>query len=140
MKISSPRSLWFGLLGTAFFVWLMIDSITHTSAFRFIYPDTKSSEAGSVMIVLGNARLAISILDQLRADADYSNSDSREPRDARAKLKWWPKLESSRDSVMRTRSLSLPTWILLVLWLGTWFVFHRRSLRAEQPQKQPTRS
>lgn len=127
------RTFWLGLLVTAFFAWLMIDSHVNTSVIRTIhrgswrdwsnenrFPPGTPDESGSLMLGLVGGAVSVTWLDEIASDADYSGDDERGKADAQIQKIWLPKTVNKKDSVMRIRGAYLPTWVLLASWLGIW--------------------
>ena len=127
------RTFWLGLLVTAFVVWLTIDSHLHTSVLRTIHrgslrdwsgestiPSGTPGESGSLVLGLMGGAVAVTWIDQLAPEADYSGRDERERAEPRLRKIWLPKLFTERDSLMRRRGAYLPTWVLLACWLAIW--------------------
>lgn len=137
---SLPRS-WFlhsrtfrlGLLVTAFFGWLMMDSNLNTSIIRTIHrgswrdwssentiPGGTPPESGSLMLMMSQGAVGFTWIDQLVPYAGYSGNDERGKAEPGRRKIWLPGLVNERDSVMRRRGAYLPTWLLLATWLGIW--------------------
>ena len=127
------RTFWLGLLVSAFFIWLTVDSHLNTSIIRTIHrgswrdwssentiPGGTPAESGSLMLVMSAGAVGFTWIDQLMPYAGYSGNDERgqaKPGQRQIRL---PKIINERDSVMRRRGAYLPTWLLLATWLGIW--------------------
>lgn len=127
------RTFWLGLLVTAFFVWLMVDSHLNTSVLRTIHrgslkdwpgestiPAGTPDESGSLMLELAGGAVGVSWLDHLPENADHSGNDERGKADPRLRKIWLPRFTNEQDSFMRIRGAHLPTWLLLACWLAAW--------------------
>jgi hypothetical protein len=127
------RTFWLGLLVSAFFLWLTVDSHLNTSIIRTIhrgswrdwssesrFPTGTPAESGSLMLELAGGAVGFKWLDRLRKDASYSGDDERGKADPKLRKVWLPKIISEQDSMMRIRGGDLPTWLLLASWLGIW--------------------
>jgi len=127
------RTFWLGLLVSAFFAWLTIDSHLNTSIIRTIhrgslrdwsneskFPPGTPDESGSFMLVLAGGAVGFRWLDQLHDDADYSGNDERGKADPELRKIWLPRITNEKDSSMRIHGADLPTWVILGSWLGIW--------------------
>jgi len=147
------RTFWLGLLVTAFFTWLMIDSHLNTSIIRTIHrgswrdwssaktiPAGTPGESGSLMLKLTQGAVGFGWLDQLGPHMSYSGNDERGRAEPKIPKIWVPRTVNLRDSVMRIRGIDVPTWLFLAIWLGIWWRLLVRSKNRHRSYLSPAAS
>ncbi|HEY1123771.1 MAG TPA: hypothetical protein VGE67_19290 [Haloferula sp.] len=127
------RTFWLGLLVTAFFAWLTIDSFFYLTAYRTIHRGSWKDWSGSNMIPAGTPDetgsfvakiyggcIFVSWHDRIPENADYHGTDERVRLTDDDDFYWTPKVFLGNEVTSRTIGFRLPTWCLLLLWLGIW--------------------
>lgn len=140
------RTFWVGLLVSAFFVCLMIDSFRYFSVYRTIVrgsfrdlwgmaPTTTSKpETGSFVISLEGGCLGLAWFDRFGPGRSYMSNNERIPTpEDYVKTFWWPRVVAQGGSGGRVHGVGVPTWMFLAVWLTVWtrlLVKARRRRRA----------
>ncbi|MCW1924174.1 hypothetical protein OKA05_16530 [Luteolibacter arcticus] len=84
-------------------------------------PAGTPAESGSLMLMLAWGAVGVRWNDEINwPGAGYGGNDERGKPYPGIPTIWLPKVTNERDSVMRYRGVEVPTWILLVGWLGIW--------------------
>jgi hypothetical protein len=125
------RTFWLGLLVTAFFIWLTVDSFLYVTAYRTIHrgdwrdwseetalPPGLPDETSSFVAKIYGGSVIIFWTNQVSENADYYGVDERERLTKDDDFYWTPALfTGGADHVFGGR---IPTWLLLLVWLGAW--------------------
>ena len=127
------RTFWLGLLVTAFFLWLTVDSFLYVTAYRTIHrgdwrdwseetviPAGTPAETGSFVAKIYGGCIFVSWSDHLAENASYYGTDERTRLTADDNFLWTPRISGGRDSLARGFGIRVPTWLLLLGWLGIW--------------------
>lgn len=133
------RTFWLGWLATGFLVWLTVDSFLYLTAYRTIHrgswrdwseesviPATPD-ETGSFVAKIYGGCFFVSWSDHLNENADYYGTDERVRLTPDDDFYWSPRMFWGADSMARRFGARLPTWLLLLTWLGLWAWFLRKS-------------
>ena len=127
------RTFWLGLLVTASFTWLTIDSLLYLTAYRTIHrgswkdwsnkstiPAGTPDESGSFVAKIYGGCIFVSWHDRIGENADYYGTDERKRLTDDDDFYWTPMIFPGGQTGTRTIGFRLPTWCLLLLWLGIW--------------------
>lgn len=140
------RTFWLGLLVSTFFIWLTVDSFLYVTAYRTIHrgdwrdwseetviPAGIPDETGSFVAKIYGGCVFVSWSDHLAENAGYYGTDERTRLTADDDFLWTPLISSGRNSLARGFGIRVPTWLLLLGWVGIWarlFVKSRRRQRS----------
>ncbi|WP_367871363.1 hypothetical protein [Luteolibacter sp. Populi] len=148
--ILSTRTFRLGLLVTAFFLWLTIDSLFYLTAYRTIHrgslrdwsserviPGGTPDETGSFTAMIYGGCIHVGWNDRNAENASYYGTDERVRLTESDRFSWTPRVFWGADSIMRHRGVRIPTWLFLLAWLGIWSYFLLKSARRHRSYLRP---
>ena len=125
------RTFWLGLLVTAFFIWLTVDSFLYVTAYRTIHrgdwrdwseetviPPRTPAETGSFVATIYGGCIFIFWKNRIPEHTYYHGADERERLTENDKFYWTPMLFTGGTAPLFGGRI--PTWLLLLGWLGIW--------------------